>query len=297
VATHFVTGGTGLVGRELIAGLIADGLRVLALGRTGQALRRLEAVGAEPVFGDLATPGLWQADAAEAEVLWHVSLPRVRTPLRGARVRKEAQLAWRGGHHLISEGDPARTVVVASHVLAWGDHGPAPITAGTDVDPVAMGHWALAAEQALAGPGLRVVRLGWTYGPEGMFSELVEAVRSRRYRIVGDGGNRMPLISAADAARALRAAQLAPPGVYAACEPDPPTQEEVIHHICATLGVQRPDRVPARLAAVSLGGQMTDALGASMDVHDDRLMAFGWRPADEWRVALVQLSRRSSARR
>jgi nucleoside-diphosphate-sugar epimerase len=291
VATHFVTGGTGLVGRQLIADLVADGVRVQALGRSGEALRRLETMGAEPIYGDLAVPGVWQEDADEADVVWHLGAPRVHAPLRGPRVRKDARQAWRAADHLIAGGDRARTVVVASHVLAWGDHGDDPVTEATDPEPVAMGHWGLAAEQALAGPGLRAVRLGWTYGAGGRFSELVAAVSRRQYRIVGDGRNRLPLISARDAARAMRAAAQAPPGVYAACEPGPPTQEEIIHHICATLGVPRPDRVPPRLAALSLGGAMADALRSSVNLAGSGLARFGWHPSDEWRTALVELSR------
>jgi len=297
VATHFVSGGTGLVGRQLIADLLSEGHRVLALGRTGVAMRQLEELGAEPVYGDLTTPGIWQDDAADAHVLWHLALPRVRTPLRGSRVRKDARLAWRGAHNLIAHGDPARTVVAASHVLVWGDAGGDPIPADTDPDPIAMGHWGLAAEHALDVPGLRVVRLGWTYGPDGMFTELVLAVRRRQFRIVGDGQNRMPLISARDAVRALRAAEHAPPAVYVACEPGPPTQEELIHHICRQLGVPRPDHVPPRLAALSLGGAMADALRASVNVRDTGLAEVGWQPADDWRASLLELSLPAAARR
>jgi len=297
VATHFVTGGTGLVGRQLIADLLADGQIVRALGRTGSAMRQLETMGADPVYGDLSTPGVWQEDAAEAETLWHLGLPRVRTPLRGSRVRKDARLAWRGAHNLIARGTPTRTVIVASHMLAWGDHGARLIGEDAEPEPVAMGHWGLAAEQALEGPGLRAVRLGWTYGPDGLFSDLVAAVWRRQFRIVGDGQNLMPLISAPDAARALRAAEFAPPGVYAACEPDPATQEAIIHHICAGLGVPRPDRVPPRLAAFSLGGAMADALQASINVQELRLTNYGWCPTADWRASLLEFSRPAAASR
>ena len=297
MATHFVTGGTGLVGRQLIADLALDGIHVQALGRTGEALRQLDALGAEPVYGDLATPGLWQDDAAAAEVLWHLALPRVRTPLRSPRVRKDAQLAWRGAHNLVAHGDPDRTVVAASHVLVWGDHGADPVTAHTDPDPIAMGHWALAAEQALEGPGLRVVRLGWTYGPDGMFTELALAVRRRQFRIVGDG--RTVCHCSAPRTRCAPCAppQFATPGVYAACEPDPPTQEALIHHICAGLGAPRPDRVPPHLATLSLGGPMAEALRASINVQDSGLADIGWRPADDWRASLLELSLPAGTRR
>jgi hypothetical protein len=122
-----------------------------------------------------------------------------------------------------------------------------------------------------------------------MFAELVLAMRRRQFRIVGEGGNLMPLVSDTDAARALQAAALAPPGVYAACEPDVPTQEQLIHHICAELGVPRPDHIPPRLAAFSLGGAMADALRASVNLQDTGFGG-GWQPADAWRASLLPLS-------
>jgi nucleoside-diphosphate-sugar epimerase len=292
LATHFVTGGTGVVGRALIAQLLAEGETVAALGRSPAALRALADAGAQPIHGDLATPGVWQYEAADADVVWHVGLPRTRTPLRRSRVGKEARAAWRAADHLIADRDPGRPVVVASNALVWGGAGVGPVTEATDVDPVGTGHWALAAEEALARTPLRTVRLGWTYGPQGMFTELVTALRARRYRIVGPGGNLMPLISADDAALALRAAAAADPGIYAAAEAEIPTQEQLIHHVCAELGVTRPDRLSPRMAAFGLGSAMVDALSASIELQPTRLAELGWAPRDSWRAALVPVSLR-----
>ncbi len=261
-----------------------------ALGRTPAALHRLADLGAEPVPGDLLRPGAWQYDAADAEIVWHLGLPRARTPLRGGRVRREARFAWRAADHLIADRDPTRPVVTASHVLAWGNHGPGPIDETTTTAPVAMGHWALAAEEALAATPLRAVRLGWAYGPDGMFAELVAAIRRGQFRIVGPGHNLVPLISANDAARALLTAAGGPPGVYTASEPDPPTQEQLVHQICAQVGSLRPDRLTPRMAAFALGGGMVDALTASLDVRSTRLGDLGWSPEFAWRDALVELS-------
>lgn len=50
-----VTGGSGFVGRHLIAALLADGHRVLALARSPEAASAVAALGAEPVHGALGT--------------------------------------------------------------------------------------------------------------------------------------------------------------------------------------------------------------------------------------------------
>ncbi len=49
----FVTGGSGFVGRELISALVAGGHEVRALARSEKSAKRVSAVGATPVIGDL----------------------------------------------------------------------------------------------------------------------------------------------------------------------------------------------------------------------------------------------------
>jgi nucleoside-diphosphate-sugar epimerase len=49
----FITGGSGFLGRQLIADLVADGYRVRALARSERSAATVRALGAEPVRGDL----------------------------------------------------------------------------------------------------------------------------------------------------------------------------------------------------------------------------------------------------
>jgi uncharacterized protein YbjT (DUF2867 family) len=51
--TAFVTGGSGYVGRNLIRHLVARGDKVRALARSESAAQLVQALGAEPVRGDL----------------------------------------------------------------------------------------------------------------------------------------------------------------------------------------------------------------------------------------------------
>lgn len=55
MATVFVSGGSGFVGRNLIRALIARGDRVLALARSASAQQTVAALGATPVAADLLT--------------------------------------------------------------------------------------------------------------------------------------------------------------------------------------------------------------------------------------------------
>jgi len=56
----FLTGGTGLLGRHILAELAAAGTRVTALARTPRAAAILRARGAEPLEGSIDDPGLWR---------------------------------------------------------------------------------------------------------------------------------------------------------------------------------------------------------------------------------------------
>jgi hypothetical protein len=56
-------------------------------------------------------------------------------------------------------------------------------------------------------------------------------------------------------------------------------------------GHRRPDRVPPRFSALSMGGAMAEALGTSLNVRTGRLGELGWAPEGDWRSGLVSLAR------
>ena len=87
----FVIGGTGLVGRALIDALRADGVEVIALARTPAAIRELREAGVEPLPTDLAGAWTWSDEIAEAEVVFHAGLPRLRPPLRRLGAHRRAR--------------------------------------------------------------------------------------------------------------------------------------------------------------------------------------------------------------
>ena len=72
-APVFVTGGTGFVGEAIVARLVADGRAVRGLTRSDEGAKKLSAVGATPVHGDiLDVDGLASAMAGCA-VVYHVA--------------------------------------------------------------------------------------------------------------------------------------------------------------------------------------------------------------------------------
>ncbi|MCC6830823.1 MAG: NAD(P)H-binding protein [Thermoleophilia bacterium] len=287
MAVHLLTGATGLVGGRLLRDLLAGGHTVLAVVRDVADGPAIAALGAEVVVGDLAAPGAWTARIADADVVWHAGLPRFAPPVRGPAVRRAARRAAAAARAIAgAAGD--RPVVLASSALVHGDRPGEDVAEDDPPRPAALAGPAAAAEAALAGtPGLRIVRLGWVYGPTGMLPAVVGGLMTSRYRIIGDGANPMPLIAAEDAASAMLAALSLPPGTYAAAEADVPTQRELVHAICAQTGALRPDSIPPRLASLSFGGPLAAAMRASVRLRPGGLARAGWHPARDWRRDLV----------
>lgn len=284
-----VTGATGLVGRALVARLVADGVRVLATARTVAAGREVVDAGAEPLHTDVANLREWRREAEDAEAIFHLGLPRLDPPLRrgAARRRRRPAAAAAGALADLADGRP---VVMLSSAFAYGDRS----DPAADDDPVtaaaAVAAAALAAEAALDPATARVVRVPWVHGTGGIARDLVAGLRMRRHRIVGAGDNPWSMLGADDAAAAMVAALGAPPGVYSAAEAEMPTQREVVQAICAVPGHRMPDRVPLPMAALSMGGAMAEALAMPLRVRTGRLADHGWAPREHWRDTVTRLA-------
>jgi nucleoside-diphosphate-sugar epimerase len=272
-----VTGGTSLVGRLLIARLVEEGTHVVALARSAAAVEVVRRSGAEAVLGNLDHPEAWTREAQSVERVFHLARPRLRPPVRRRDIRGLERRARLGAAALRAAIGPGTPVTMESTGLAAAAH------------PAALSRPSLGAEAALADSELRVVRLGWVYGSEGVMYDLLCALRERRLRVMGPGENRWALISAADAVEALLAASAGDPGAYCAAEPDAPTQAEVIYGVCDATGLRRPDHLPPAMVRFSMGGAMADALMASMELRSDRLTERGWRPTSDWREGIPAL--------
>ena len=69
----FVTGGSGFIGGALLRRLAGAGARVRALARSERSAAAVEALGAEPVRGDLDDPASMAAGADGCEVAFHLA--------------------------------------------------------------------------------------------------------------------------------------------------------------------------------------------------------------------------------
>jgi nucleoside-diphosphate-sugar epimerase len=69
----FVTGGSGFIGGRLIQRLVGEGWRVRALARSEEAAARIDALGAEPVRGDLENGAALRAGAHGCAYAFHAA--------------------------------------------------------------------------------------------------------------------------------------------------------------------------------------------------------------------------------
>ena len=69
----FVPGGSGFIGGALIRRLVAEGTKVRALARSDSSAAAVEALGAEPVRGDLSGPAAMEAGAVGCDTAFHLA--------------------------------------------------------------------------------------------------------------------------------------------------------------------------------------------------------------------------------
>ncbi len=238
----------------MVDALLEQGVEVTALARTDRGAWALRDRGATTIRADIGESIQWDRAAEAAEVIFHLGLPRITPPVRGRHLRKlerEAQ-AGAGIIHGIAAG---RDVVMGTCAIGDAD------------GPLDIARPGLAAERALVGRGVRVVRLPWAYGPSGFICDMSRGLQMRRFRVVGAGDNPIAVIGARDAAAAIIAASAAPEGTYTVAEESMPTQVELVHLMCTTRGVPRPDHLPARMASMAMGGVIIEALTANQRVE------------------------------
>ena len=133
------------------------------------------------------------------------------------------------------------------------------------------------------------LRYGGFYGPGTSLSadgEHAEAIRRRKFPIVGSGAGVWSFVHIDDAAAAtLAAIEGGPAGIYNVVDDDPAPVSEWLPELAAALGAPPPRRVPAWVGRLAVGphgvAMMTEIRGAS-NAKAKRLL--GWRPGyPSWR--------------
>ncbi len=189
-----ITGGTGFLGRRLVAALLASNAKVRALSRSAHADAALAAMGAEPFRGDLAGGPL---TAPPCDLVVHAGAhfrlagprqPYFRTNVEGTRSLLAAA----------AQAGARRFVHVSAGAVVMDDHGSAlrQVDEGHPTYPDSFSAYIASKAQGEAAvlaadrPGFRTLALRppGIWGPGDAFSAaLPTMLRRRRFAFVGGG--------------------------------------------------------------------------------------------------------------
>ncbi|MGH3032780.1 MAG: NAD-dependent epimerase/dehydratase family protein [Gaiellaceae bacterium] len=283
----FLAGATGAIGKRLVPLLVANGHLVTGMTRSPEKAERLRAAGAEPVVADAldenAVPDA--VTRAEPEVVVHQA-----TALSSLDLRKfdetfapTNRLRTEGTDHLLSAARAAGVRrFVAQSFAGWAyarEGGPAkseedpldpnpPAAVRRTLDAIRYLESTVVEAKGIEGLALRY---GGFYGPETSISEggeHWEAVRRRRFPIVGSGSGVWSFVHIDDAAAATMAAmERGRAGIYNVVDDDPAPVSEWLPALAAAIGAKPPRRLPAWIGRLAAGEHgvvmMTEIRGAS----------------------------------
>ena len=293
----FVAGATGAIGSPLVATLIRRGHEVIGTTRFVERARALEAVGARSTLMDALDPVAVKDAVARAEpdgiVHQLTAIPPQFNPRRFDQAFAQTnRLRTEGTDHLIAAAEAAnvRRFVTQSFAAwpyarrgSWVKTEDDPL----DDDPPAQIRRTLDAirylERAtLDGPfdGL-ALRYGGFYGPGSGLEHtgpIADAVRRRRFPIVGSGAGVWSFIHVVDAAEATAlAVERGAPGVYNVTDDEPAAVRDWLPVFADAIGAPTPRHVPVWLGRL-FGGElgvtmMTELRGAS---NEKAKLELGW---------------------
>jgi nucleoside-diphosphate-sugar epimerase len=275
----FLTGGTGYIGTAVLDALIKSGHHVTALVRDPEKAARLEARGATPVMGELATPARYLARATAADAVVHTALESSPRGPAADKAFLDAALPALAG-----AGAP-RVFLFTSGVWVLGAC-PEPVDEGAALAPIPLASWRPAHEQqvlAAASATLRtaVIRPGIVYGgASGIVSDMLKDALNGLVRVIGDGHNRWPSVFHRDLGD-LYARILATPdasGVFHATDDEDERVSDIAAAIASHVDPHADIRHMPIAEARAKMGPYADALALDQVVRSPRARALGWTP-------------------
>jgi nucleoside-diphosphate-sugar epimerase len=293
----FLAGATGVIGRQLVPMLLAEGHQVTGMTRTPEKLAALRGQGAEAVLADAFDAGAVRAAVLQArpDAVIHqlTSIPSRIDPRRIERdFAINDRLRAEGTRHLVQAAREAGAGRIVAQSIAFAYAPGPPGTVHRESDPLhvdaampfrravdALGEL----ERAVVQAGGLVLRYGYFYGPGSAISRdgsMGRDLARRRMPIVGRGEGVWSFIHVEDAARATVAAlQHGAQGAYNVVDDEPAPVSEWLPALAAGTGSPRPMRIPTWIARIFAGRYgvetMTRAQGASNELAKREL---AWQP-------------------
>ena len=303
-----IAGATGVIGRQLVPKLIANGHEVAGTTRTPTKEADLRQAGATPFVVDILDPESVASAVAryEPEVIVHEATALSSVNMRNFEKAFAVtnRLRTEGIDNLLAAGRAIGVKrFVAQSFAGWPFARSGPLvkteTDALDPDPIAPMRTTLAAirhlEAAVIGADWTqgiVLRYGGLYGPGTSMSfeggEMTEMIRRRFLPIIGNGQGMSSFLHVADAADATVAAvERGSRGIYQIVDDEPAPAREWVPAIAAAIGAPPPRHIPRWLGRLLAGEAVvaisTETRGATNELAKRVL---GWRPQHpSWREA------------
>ena len=301
----FVAGGTGAIGRPLIAELLARGHALVVLTRSPEKAQALKKQGVEPAIADVFdAEGLKTVlRHAQAEVVIEqlTALPKTYTrESMSAASAFNNRLRLEGGANVLAA---ARTAGVRRYlrqsIAFWAVPGQGLADEETplafDGSPAVAGDARIVTElehHLRADPNLEgiALRYGFFYGPGTWFNpdgDVARQVRLQQFPIVGDGAGVWSWLHIEDAAKATAAAaEQGNPGIYLIANDQPLAVRAWLPAFARWIGAPPPPQVSVE-DALKAGGPDAVYYGIQMrgvsNAKAKRELNFRPRPL-EWIV-------------
>jgi 2-alkyl-3-oxoalkanoate reductase len=302
----FIAGGTGAIGRPLIAELLAKGHALVALTRSPEKGRALGQQGIEPAIADVFDTDAVKAvvSRAQPEVVIEqlTALPRTYTrESMNAAAALNNRIRLEGGANMLAAAKVAGVRrYLRQSVAFYAIPGPgladedtalafdaAPAVAASVREITELEH------RLLGNPNIEglVLRYGFFYGPGTWFNpdgDVARQVRQQQFPIIGNGEGVWSWLHIQDAALAtVAAAEQGNPGIYLIANDQPLAVREWLPAFARWLNSPPPPQVSVEDALKTDGGADAVYYGTEMrgvsNAKAKRELNFQPRPL-EWIV-------------
>jgi nucleoside-diphosphate-sugar epimerase len=303
----FLAGGSGVVGRPLVAQLLAAGHQVAATTRTPGKAAQISAAGAAPVVVDaLDAQALTRAvHDARPDAIVHqlTALPPRYDPSRPGFYDATNRLRTEATRTLLAAGEElgVRRYLFQSVCFLYKLTGPqvldesAPVATDSPEPFGAAARLTIEGEQMIAAAGGVVLRYGQLYGPGTYYTrdgDFGRRARRRLLPVVGDGGGVFSFLHVEDAASAAVAALSRGAGVYNVADDEPAAYRDWLPVFCDAVGAPKPMRVPVWLGKLAGGSFAVANLLYGRGASNAKAKAeLGWTPSrPSWRTGFYEMA-------